>query len=161
MILATPKVKSMGRMHARRKGRSGSRKPLRIEKPEWVDMSEEEIVNKILELAKEGYSQAMIGTILRDQYGVPDVKLMTGKSIGKILEGHGMASSLPEDLMALMKKAVKINAHLQNHPRDLGNRRGLQLVEAKIRRLVKYYKRVGKLPADWKYSLKEAELLVK
>ncbi len=151
----------MGRIHARRKGKSGSKKPLRIEKPEWVEMSEEEIVNKIIELAKEGYSQAMIGTILRDQYGVPDVKLIVGKSIGKILEEQGMAPKIPEDLMFLMKRAVNIHNHLLSHPKDLGNKRGLQLVEAKIRRLVKYYKRVGKLPPDWHYSIKEAELLVK
>ena len=151
----------MGRIHARRRGKSGSKKPLRLEKPEWVEMSEEEIVNKVLELAKEGYSQAMIGTILRDQYGVPDVKLITGKSIGKILQENDMAPQIPEDLMFLMKRAVNIHNHLLNHPKDLGNKRGLQLVEAKIRRLVKYYKRVGKLPPDWHYSLKEAELLVK
>jgi len=151
----------MGRIHARRKGKSGSQRPFRTEKPEWVEMEKDEIIEKVISLSREGYSQAMIGTILRDEYGVPDVKLMTGKSIGKILEENGIAPNIPDDLMALMRKAVKINSHLANHPKDLGNRRGLQLVEAKIRRLVKYYKRVGKLPPDWKYSLKEAELLVK
>ncbi len=151
----------MGRIHARRKGRSGSKKPFRTDKPDWVPMSEEEIINKVVELAKEGYTSAMIGTILRDQYGVPDVKLMTGKRIGKILKENGMEPQVPEDLMALMRKAVRINNHLQSHPRDLGNRRGLQLVESKIRRLMKYYKKVGKLPEDWKYSIKDAELLVR
>jgi len=151
----------MGRIHARRKGKSGSRRPFRTEPPERVEMSKEEIIEKVIELYKEGHSQAIIGTILRDEYGVPDVKLITGKSIGKILEENDLAPKIPEDLMALMKKAVNINTHLSNHPKDLGNKRGLQLVEAKIRRLVKYYKRVGKLPKDWKYSLKEAELLVK
>lgn len=151
----------MGRIHARRRGKSGSNRPFRTEKPEWVEMSNEEIVEKILELNKEGYSQAMIGTVLRDEYGVPDVKLVTGKSIGDILAENGVAPQIPEDLFFLMKKAVNINTHLQSHPKDLGNKRGLQLVEAKIRRLVKYYKRVGKLPKDWKYSIKEAELLVK
>ncbi len=151
----------MGRIHARRRGKSGSKKPFRTEKPEWVEMSEEEIVQKVIELAKEGHTQAMIGTILRDSYGVPDVKLITGKSIGRILEENGLAPQIPEDLMALMKKAVRINNHLQNHPKDLGNKRGLQLVEAKIRRLVDYYKSVGKLPQDWKYNIREAELLVR
>ncbi len=151
----------MGRIHARRRGKSGSHRPLRTDKPDWVPLSEEEIVAKVIELAKEGHSQAMIGTILRDQYGVPDVKFMTGKSIGRILAENNLAPQIPEDLMALMRKAVRINNHLQNHPKDLGNKRGLQLVEAKIRRLIKYYKRVGKLPEDWKYSIKEAELLVR
>ncbi len=151
----------MGRIHARRKGQSGSNKPFRVEKPDWVPMSSEEVLSKVVELAKEGHSQAMIGTILRDQYGVPDVKLVTGKSIGDILKENDLAPQIPEDLMALMRKAVRINNHLQAHPKDLGNKRGLQLVESKIRRLMKYYKKVGKLPADWKYSIKDAELLVR
>ena len=151
----------MGRIHARRKGKSGSKRPFRTEKPEWIEMSKDEIIEKVISLSKEGNSQAMIGTILRDEYGVPDVKLATGMSIGKILKENNMEPQIPDDLMALMRKAVKIDSHLANHPKDLGNRRGLQLVEAKIRRLVKYYKRVGKLPQNWKYSLKEAELLVK
>ncbi len=151
----------MGRIHARRKGQSGSNKPFRVEMPDWVPMSSEEVLSKVVELAKEGHSQAMIGTILRDQYGVPDVKLVTGKSIGDILKEKDLAPQIPEDLMALMRKAVRINNHLQTHPKDLGNKRGLQLVESKIRRLMKYYKKVGKLPGDWKYSIKDAELLVR
>ncbi len=151
----------MGRIHARRKGSSGSKKPFRTDKPEWVTLNDEEVKEKVLTLAKEGHSQAMIGTVLRDQYGVPDVKQITGKSIGKILEAENLTPQIPEDLMALMRRAVRINTHLQSHPNDLGNKRGLQLVESKIRRLIKYYKRVGKLPEDWKYSIKEAELLVR
>ena len=151
----------MGRIHARRKGSSGSKKPFRTDKPDWVNLNENEIKEKVIALAKEGHTNAMIGTILRDQHGVPDVKMITGKSIGKILEEENLAPQIPEDLMALMRRAVRINNHLQNHPKDLGNKRGLQLVEAKIRRLIKYYKRVGKLPEDWKYSIKEAELLVR
>ena len=151
----------MGRIHARRKGQSGSNRPFRVEKPDWVSISSEEVLSKVLELAKEGHSQAMIGTILRDQYGVPDVKLITGKSIGDILKKNDLAPQIPEDLMALMRKAVRINNHLQTHPKDLGNKRGLQLVESKIRRLIRYYKKVGKFPADWKYSIQDAELLVR
>jgi small subunit ribosomal protein S15 len=63
--------------------------------------------------------------------------------------------------MALMMKAINLNLHVQNGNRgDFSNRRGLQLVESKIRRLVKYYKRKEILPADWNYSLKNAELLI-
>jgi small subunit ribosomal protein S15 len=35
------------------------------------------------------------------------------------------------------------------------------MIEAKIRRLERYYKRNGVLPADWKYSLSNAELMLK
>ncbi len=151
----------MGRIHARRKGKSSSKRPFRTDKPEWVDLSAEEIEELVVKLAKEGNTQARIGLILRDQYGVPSVKVITGKSIGKILEEHDLAAQIPEDLMALMRKAVRIKAHLNTNPRDLGNKRGLQLVDSKIRRLVKYYKKTGNLPSNWKYSLKEAELLVR
>jgi len=30
--------------------------------------------------------------------------------------------------------------------------RGLQLAESRIKRLVKYYKRIGRLPMEWKYD---------
>ncbi|NPA74601.1 MAG: 30S ribosomal protein S15 [Euryarchaeota archaeon] len=151
----------MGRIHARRKGKSSSRRPFRTDKPEWVTMSAEEVEEIVVKLAKEGTTQAKIGLILRDQYGIPNVKTVTGKSIGRILSDNELAPQIPEDLMALMRRAVRINTHLASNPRDIGNRRGLQLVEAKIRRLVKYYKRTGKLPENWKYSIKEAELLVR
>ena len=59
-----------------------------------------------------------------------------------------------------MKKAIALDDHLTNNTKDLHNRRGLQLVEAKVRRLVKYYKRTGVLPQNWNYSLKNARLLI-
>jgi small subunit ribosomal protein S15 len=49
---------------------------------------------------------------------------------------------------------------MNNNKKDLSNERGLHLIEAKIRRLVKYYKRNDVLPQDWLYSLKNAELLI-
>jgi len=36
----------------------------------------------------------------------------------------------------------------------------MQLVESKIRRIIKYYKREGRIPADWQYSIANAELLI-
>jgi small subunit ribosomal protein S15 len=37
----------------------------------------------------------------------------------------------------------------------------LQLMESRIRRLVKYYVREGVLPQGWRYEPKKAALLVK
>jgi len=79
----------------------------------------------------------------------------------EILEEEGITIKYPEDLLNLMKKAVNLRKHLEEHRKDLHNRRGLTLIESKIRRLVKYYKRVGKLPKDWKYDPKAAELIVR
>lgn len=150
----------MARMHARRKGRSGSTRPFRTEAPQWITLGTPEISAKITELAKEGHSSARIGIILRDQFGIPQVKTVTGKSIGQIMNEQNVASDLPEDLTFLMRKAVRLGEHLSHNPKDNHNRRGLQLTEAKILRLSCYYKNTDRLPADWKYSLDRAKLLV-
>ncbi len=130
-------------------------------KPEWVEYSTEEIEEIILKLRKEGKSTSVIGIILRDQYGIPDVKSVTDMKITKILEKHGQTEEYPEDLMNLIRKAVNIREHLKENPKDLHTKRGLQLVESRIRRLVKYYTREGVLPEGWRYEPKQAALLVK
>lgn len=130
-------------------------------KPEWIEYTNEEIEEVILKLKKEGNSTSMIGIILRDQYGVPDVKLITGMKITKILEKHDQGPEYPEDLMNLIRKAVNIHEHLKENPKDLHTRRGLRIVESKIRRLVTYYRNEGVLPEGWRYDPKQAALLVK
>lgn len=150
----------MARIYARRKGRSGSHRPYVTENPSWVPLSPQEIEEIVVELAKKGMSTSLIGIYLRDQYAVPDVKLATGKSLLQILREHDLAPQIPEDLMNLMRKAVSLADHLESNPKDLHNRRGLQLTESKIRRLVKYYKRKGVLSPTWNYSLSKARLIV-
>ncbi|HHT19780.1 MAG: 30S ribosomal protein S15 [Euryarchaeota archaeon] len=132
-----------------------------VEKPGWVEYSTEEIEEIILKLRKEGKSSSVIGVILRDQYGIPDVKSVTGMKITHILEKHGQTEEYPEDLMNLIRKAVNIREHLKENPKDLHTRRGLQLVESRIRRLVRYYTNEKVLPEGWKYEPKQAALLVK
>ncbi|MGB9977688.1 30S ribosomal protein S15 [Methanobacterium sp.] len=130
-------------------------------KPEWVEYSTEEIEELILKLTKEGNSTSKIGIILRDQYGIPDVKLITGQKITKILEKHNQGLEYPEDLMNLIRRAVNIRDHLEENPKDLHTRRGLRIIESKIRRLVRYYTREGVLPEGWRYDPRSAALLVK
>lgn len=150
----------MARMHARRRGSSSSTRPLRSSNPEWVPISSEEVTKLIGKMAKEGLSSSQIGVRLRDQYGVPDVKLSTGKTVLKLMKEGGTKMEFPEDLRNLMHRAVKLAGHLSNKPKDLHNRRRLALIESKIRRLVKYYHRTGALAKDWYYSLESAKLLV-
>lgn len=144
----------------RDKGRSHSTRPVGIGPPKWLRYTPEEVEVLIVELAKKGYGPSMIGIILRDQYGIPLVKPILGKKISEVLEEHGVAPPLPEDLLNLIKRAVNLRRHLEEHPKDLHSKRGLQEIESKIRRLEKYYKRVGKLPLDWKYDPEKAKLLV-
>jgi small subunit ribosomal protein S15 len=120
--------------------------------PSWVPYTQEEVEQLIIELARRGFPPSMIGIILRDQYGIPSVKAILGKSITDVLQEHGLAPQIPEDLMNLIRRAVKIRKHLEEHPKDLSAKRGLILVESKIHRLVKYYKHVGKLPPDFVYK---------
>jgi small subunit ribosomal protein S15 len=142
----------MARMHARRRGKSGSKRVYRDSPPEWVEMSPEEVEKKVVELYNEGYEPSMIGMILRDRYGIPSVKMVTGKKLQKILKEKGVEISMPEDLKALIKKALKLRKHVEVHRKDYHNIRGLQLIEAKIWRLSNYYKEKGVLPSDWKYD---------
>jgi len=151
----------MARMHTRRRGKSGSTRPYRTSPPEWIELSKEEVEDIIVKLAKRGEPPSKIGIILRDQYGIPLSRYVTGKKLTKTLEEKGIRYDIPEDLMNLIRKAVRIDKHRQVHKKDMVAKRAQQLVEAKIRRLVDYYKQKGKLPADWNYSIETAKLLVR
>ncbi|HID80604.1 MAG TPA: 30S ribosomal protein S15 [Ignisphaera sp.] len=144
----------------RDKGQSHSTRPVRIGPPKWVKYSPEEIEALIVELAKMGYMPSMIGIILRDQYGIPLVKSVLGVKLTKVLEKYGLLPPIPEDLLRLMARAVNLRRHLQEHPKDFASKRGLIEIESKIRALIKYYKRVGKLPPDFEYDPEKAKVLV-
>lgn len=148
----------MARMHARRRGSSGSKKPMVKTKAEWVTMDAKEIEDLVAKLGGEGKGSAMVGLILRDQYAIPSVRIATGKTIGQIFRERKLATRLPEDMQNLMKRAVSLSEHTKHNPKDLHNKRGLALIESRIRRLVKYYAREGRIPEGWKYSLDTAKL---
>ena len=150
----------MARMHARRRGKSSSVRPYRKQAPSWSNTDIAAITKVILELRKDGASSAKIGLVLRDRYGVPDIKLATGKRIGDILKENKVATSIPEDLRDLMIKAIGLRKHLSENKKDLHNKRQLQLVESKVRRLVRYYTGTKKLPAGWVYKPENAEILL-
>jgi len=151
----------MARMHSRSKGKSGSTKPVSSKVEQWLEYTNDEIIELVVELAREGKSPSEIGGILRDQYGVPDVSLVTGKKMSQILEEKGLATELPEILINLLKRALRLRKHLEKNRKDLSNRRGLMQTESKIRRLVSYYKRKKILPADFYYDAANIELLLR
>ncbi len=96
----------MARMHSRKRGKSGSTKPIIKDKPVWVKYSKKEIEQIIVKLGKEGLTSAKIGLKLRDIYGIPDVKTITGKKITKILKENNLLPEIPFDLMDLMKNIL-------------------------------------------------------
>ena len=151
----------MARMYKSRKGKSGSSKPYVTQAPEWSNSNSDDVEKLVVELGKSGHSTAQIGTILRDQHAVPNVRLVTGKRIGTILSQNNIGGTYPEDMMNLMRQAVRIIEHLGsgNH-KDIHNKRALEITEAKIRRLANYYKAEGKLSTDWRYKRDELRLMV-
>jgi small subunit ribosomal protein S15 len=155
----------MARMYARKRGRSGSKRPfssrLRGKPPEWVEMTAGELENKVVDLHNQGLPTSAIGILLRDSYSVPSVALVTGKKITRILKERDSASKLPEDLQNLMRKALRLRKHLGVNKTDIHNKRALQLTESKIRRLVKYYRREKVLPEDWKYKPETVEVIMR
>jgi small subunit ribosomal protein S15 len=142
-------------MHTRRRGSSGSDRPVADDPPEWSDVDADEIEQRVVELAEQGHDPSQIGAALRDEgvrgTPVPDVKLATGKKVTEILEEHDAAPELPEDFQNLLERAVRLREHMEEHPQDVQNKRALQNTESKIRRLANYY-RGDELDEDFTYS---------
>ncbi|MCI4353806.1 MAG: 30S ribosomal protein S15 [Thermoplasmata archaeon] len=150
----------MSRIHSGHKGRSGSHRPFPLSKPTWVTMEKTEIVEEAVKLSKGGLSGAQVGTVLRDAFGVPSVRAVTGTRMAKLLNENGVKPEIPEDLQALLKRVVHLQRHLKTHGKDLSNRRGLNLMEARIRRLARYYRQRKLLPENWSYTAATAVLQV-
>ena len=113
----------MARMHSPGRGKSGSTKPMVDSAPEWSNTDEKEVTELILSLAAEGHSTATIGTILRDQHAVPDVRLVLGKRIGQVLAENDISPKYPEDMMSLMRRALRLIDHLESNRKDRHNAR--------------------------------------
>ena len=141
------------------KGRSHQTRPVTKRPPAWCRYTAEEVEALVIRLAKEGHPLSKIGIILRDQHGIPLTKPITGKSVSQILKERELAPSLPEDLENLMRKATRLHVHLDKNKADLGNKRALQIIEARIYKLARYYKRKGVLPPNWKYEAKAISLI--
>jgi len=115
------------------------------QKEEIAKKSNEEIIKLIKELAEKNTTEK-IGQILKDKYGVPKAKLAVGK-ISKIIKVKE-----PSDIMALVKKANELRRHLEKNKQDKVAKRGLNITEAKLIKLSRYYKRKKTLPQDWKFK---------
>lgn len=133
------------------------------EPPEWSADDPEAVEKRVVELAEQGYTNSEIGIELRDNgvkgEPVPDVKLVTGKKISEILEENDAESEYPEDLIALMERAVRLQDHMEKNQTDASNKRALQNVESKIRRTADYY-RGDEIPEGFKYTSENARRIL-
>jgi small subunit ribosomal protein S13e len=71
-----------------------------------------------------------------------------------------LAPSIPEDLYYLIKKAVNVRRHLEKNRKDKDSKFHLILVESRIHRLARYYRKTKQLPAVWKYQSGSAAAIV-
>lgn len=150
----------MARTYSRKRGQSGSTKPVEKKNPEWLRYKSKEIELVIGKLAKEGQSASEIGLHLRDAYGIPDVKTLTGKKITQIMKEKKVAPEIPEDLINVIRKSVALSKHLEENKKDQTAKRGLNLADSRIKRLVDYYKKEKVLAADFKYDRQSILLYV-
>jgi len=148
-------------MHSKKRGKSGSKRPAIKVAPEWTEYAPHEVEEIVVKMGKDNKGPTEIGTILRDTYGIASVQVLCGKPISKIMGDSGIKIGYPEDMLNLIKRAVNMREHLRTNRSDRHNRTKLIHVESKIGRLVKYYTKNGRLPADWKYDPETAALLVK
>ena len=148
----------MGRMHTHRHGKSHSIRPAVLRAPSWITLSTKEIEELVVKYTKDGLTPSQIGIKLRDQHAIPLIKTITKKSIGEILEENDLKTEMPEDLENIVNKAVGLQKHLKVNRGDYRNVRSLELLEAKVHRLSVYYKRIGRIPKNWKYKSVVAQL---
>lgn len=151
----------MPRTSTKKKSKSESTSSVqKAQPPEWSSLNPREVESQIVELAKSGKSTSEIGMILRDQYAVPDVRVATGKTVSEIIKENELTPEIPEDLRNLIGSAMQLRKHTDKHAKDFHNKRSLQLIESRIRRLTKYYQDQKRLPKDWRYSPEQAKLMV-
>ncbi len=148
----------MGRMHTHRHGKSHSIRPSTLRAPSWISQSPKEIEELVIKYSKDGLTPSQIGNKLRDQHSIPLVKPITKKTVGQILEENNLKAEMPEDLENIVKKAVGLQRHLKANKGDSRNVRSLELIEAKVHRLSVYYKKIDRIPENWKYKSVVAQL---
>jgi small subunit ribosomal protein S13e len=76
-------------MHSKGKGMSSSALPYRRTAPSWAKQTTEEVVDNICKLAKKGLSPSQIGVVLRDSHGIPQIRIITGNKVLRILKKKG------------------------------------------------------------------------
>lgn len=154
----------MAKMHTKKKGKSRSYKPVLDTKDfgkGTEKLSKEDIEKIIVDYAKSGLSPALIGEKLKKEHDVKYVKQAVGKRMVALLKENKIKSEVPQDMLDLMKKAVRMRAHLSANKQDKYNSVRLLRIESKIFRLSRYYTREGVLPHGWKYDPEKAQLIVK
>lgn len=62
----------------------------------------------------------------------------------------GCAPEIPEDIHCMIRKAINIRKHLEKSKKDKDAKYRLILIESRIHRLARYYRKTQRLPAKWR-----------
>ena len=71
------------------------------------------------------------------------------KDLVDVLKEKKLSPEVPEDLMNLINRYKNVTRHMKLNRNDMSNKRGQQLIMAKILRMTKYYKSKGYLSREW------------
>ena len=95
-------------------------------------------------------------------FRMPEAALSLVPAAGgtQTLSRNKIEGTYPEDMMNLMRQALRMIDHLNNNSKDKHNRRQLELTESRIRRIARYYKSNGRLDRDWTYKRDQLRLMV-
>ena len=105
-----------------------------LKKPTWLKYSKLEVEAIILKLAGKGLTAEKIGLTLRDQYGIPNVKLYDLK----IKEVLGDKFAEPTTIH-LENKLQKIINHFKKNKQDKKTGRALMITKAKLKKRTDYH----------------------
>jgi len=109
-----------------------------LKKPAWLKYTKEDVKAIILKLANKEMSSEKIGLTLRDQYGIPSVKLFDIK-IKEIL-GEKFAEPTTKNLDIRLQKII---GHYKKNKQDKKAERSLIITRAKLKKRKEYQERKG------------------
>ena len=140
----------MAKMHSRGKGRSCSMRPYSSTAPTFMKGTIAEIKNHIIAMAKKNHQPAQIGAVVRDEYGVGNVKDILGCSLLEFLRENNCAPAIPTEIENLIERVNTIRKHLSQYKKDNSAKYRLILTTSKLHRLMRYYKQKNVIPSNWK-----------
>ena len=110
------------------------KKSSELKKPAWLKYSKEEVKAIIMKLAGKGLSSEKIGLVLRDQYGIPTVKLFNLK-IKDIMQDKFEEPTTKN----LNNKLQKLITHYHKNKQDKNAERSLIISKAKLKKRIDYH----------------------
>ena len=106
-----------------------------LKKPTWLKYTIDEVKAIILKLSNKGLTAEKIGLSLRDQYGIPSVRLY-GIKIKEVLNNFQEPT-----IINLETKLNKIISHFKKNKQDKKTERSLIITKAKLKKRQDYQKK--------------------